>query len=161
VETIDKEELRRVIVARLDAELATLVGAANSARAEATDVDNRQEGKFDMRGQLAAYMAAGQAKLAEELGQAVNAYRQLPLPPASKDEGASVGCAVRLDAPKGRFWYFLGPARGGMDVEIDGVSVTVVTASSPIGRALLGRRVGEAVGLPGQGRSLGTVGRLA
>ena len=113
-----------------------------------------------MRGQLAAYMAAGQAKLAEELRQAVNAYRQLALAPISAGALASVGNLVELNAPAGRSWYFLGPARGGMDVELGECVITVVTATSPLGRALFGRRVGEPVVPPGQRGSLGTVSAL-
>jgi transcription elongation GreA/GreB family factor len=163
---MDKENLRRMIVGRLEQELSTLVGAANASRSEATDVDNRQEGKFDMRGQLAAYLAAGQAKLAEELAEAIVAFRQLsfePAPARSSGNGgapAALGSIVGLEGASGRAWYFLGPARGGMDIELSGATITVVTATSPIGRALFGRRVGESVALPGRRGQFGTLAEL-
>ena len=73
---MDKAALRRAILAQLEAELATLTTAAHDAHAEATDEENRAEDKYDMRSQSAAYLAAGQAKLATELGEAIGAYRQ-------------------------------------------------------------------------------------
>ena len=157
--SIDKEILRGEIVGRLEREFATLSGAALASREEATDADNRQEGKFDMRGQLAAYMAAGQAKLAEELGAAIAAYRALSLDSGTA-EGAATGSLVAVDGPGGRSWYFLGPARGGMELGFGGALITVVTVSSPIGRALFGRRLGEAVLLSGRGAPLGIVASL-
>ena len=47
--------------------------------------------------------------------------------------------------------YFLGPQRGGLELTIDGENVLVVTAASPLGRQLAGRRQGESVMLPGRG----------
>jgi hypothetical protein len=161
MESIDKESLREVIVGQLARELETLVGAAKSAREEATDADSRQEGKFDMRGQLAAYLAAGQAKLAEELANAMAAYRQLALDPPLAGSGVAAGSLAALDAPAGRSWYFIGPARGGLEVEIGGTRVTIVTAGSPLGRALVGRRTGEPVMLSGERSPLGVLGAVA
>jgi transcription elongation GreA/GreB family factor len=161
MESIDKEALRQVIIERLERELSTLVAAANSAKEEATDSDSRQEGKFDMRGQLAAYMAAGQAKLAEELSAAIVAYRQLALDRTLPGSPVAAGSLVALDSPSGRTWYFVGPARGGMDVEIGGIVVTVITPASPIGRALVGRQKGEPAALPGGRGPLGIVGATA
>ena len=68
---MDKAALRRAILAQLEAELATLTTAAHDAHAEATDEENRAEDKYDMRSQSAAYLAAGQAKLATELGEVI------------------------------------------------------------------------------------------
>ncbi len=161
MESIDKEALRQVIIERLERELSTLVAAANSAKEEATDSDSRQEGRFDMRGQLAAYMAAGQAKLAEELSAAIVAYRRLALDRTLPGSPVAAGSLVALDSAAGRNWYFVGPARGGMDVEITGIMVTVITPASPMGRALVGRQMGEPAVLPGGRGPLGVVGAMA
>lgn len=148
---MDKVALRQAIVERLEAELAVLVAAANASKDEATDGESRQEGQFDMRGQMAAYLAAGQAKLAAELAEAIAVYRILPLAPASAGSPAGVGALVTIEARERRTRYFIGPARGGIDVELAGESVTLITAASPLGRQLLGRRIGETVTLPGPG----------
>ena len=139
----DKLALRDAIIAQLEAELATLTDAANESRDEATDQENRQEGKYDMRAQSAAYLAAGQAKLATELGEAVAAYRGLTVAVAPSGAMATTGTLITLQSGAQELWYYLGPARGGMEVAWEGKSVTVITPGSPLGRQLLGKRVGE------------------
>jgi transcription elongation GreA/GreB family factor len=139
----DKSALRDAVIAQLEEELATLTSAAIESRSEATDQENRQEGKYDMRAQSAAYLAAGQAKLATELGEAVGAYRGLSGAALPEGAPATTGAVVALRGGAQEFWYYLGPARGGMEVEWDGKAVTVVTAGSPLGRQLLGKRVGD------------------
>ena len=95
---MDKAALRRAILAQLEAELATLTAAAHDAHAEATDEENRAEDKYDMRSQSAAYLAAGQAKLATELGAAIGAYQSLALPAFGPEDAIATGALVTLEA---------------------------------------------------------------
>lgn len=148
---MDKAALRQAILDQLHAELATLTAAAHDAHAEATDEENRAEDKYDMRSQSAAYLAAGQAKLATELAAAIGAYQTLALPAFGPDDAIVTGALVTLEAQGARAVYFLGPQRGGMELEIDGSSVLVVTVASPLGRQLVGRRSGETVMIAGRG----------
>jgi hypothetical protein len=148
---VDKSALRQAILAKLEAELALQAQAADASRSEATDTDSRAEGKFDMRGQSAAYLAAGQSKLAEEIAGAVATYRALPLRAFASNEAIAVGAVVTLQSRGRDHFYFLGPARGGLEVEVDGTPVTVITAASFLGRSLLGQRHGFTISLPGRG----------
>lgn len=148
---MDKAALRQAILTQLHAELATLTAAAHDAHAEATDEENRAEDKYDMRSQSAAYLAAGQAKLATELADAIGAYQTLALPSFGPGDAISTGAIVVLETRGGETVYFLGPQRGGLEVSVDGVTVLIVTAASPLGRQLAGRRVGDNVALPGRG----------
>ena len=45
-------------------------------------------------------------------------------------------------------WYFLGPRAGGIELQVGNRRVMVVTPQSPLGRQLLGRRVGDDVDTP-------------
>ncbi|MBC7365398.1 MAG: transcription elongation factor [Undibacterium sp.] len=148
---MDKAALRRAILAQLEAELATLTAAAHDAHAEATDEENRAEDKYDMRSQSAAYLAAGQAKLATELGEAIGAYQTLALPAFGPADALATGALVTLETRGQRTLYFLGPQRGGLELNVDGQPVLIVTAASPLGRQLIGRHLGESVMLPGRG----------
>jgi transcription elongation GreA/GreB family factor len=47
--------------------------------------------------------------------------------------------------------FFVVPQGGGTELEVDRVRVTVVTPSSPVGAALIGRRAGEDFELPVRG----------
>ena len=148
---MDKAALRQAILAELHAELATLTAAAHDAHAEATDEENRAEDKYDMRSQSAAYLAAGQAKLATELAAAIGAYQTLALPDFAPNDVIATGALVALESQGRRTLYFLGPHRGGLELKIAGEPVLVVTVASPLGRQLAGRRLGESVVLPGRG----------
>lgn len=150
---MDKAALRQAILAQLAAELATLTAAAHDAHAEATDEENRAEDKYDMRSQSAAYLAAGQAKLATELGAAIGAYQNLPLPAFGPGDAIATGALVTLEVHGEPTLYFLGPQRGGLELTVAGQHVIVVTVASPLGRQLVGRHVGESVMLPGRGGS--------
>lgn len=157
----DKAALRDAIVARLEAELAVQASAAHSAKAEATDADSRAEGKFDMRGQSAAYLAEGQARLAAEIAEAAAAYRALPPRAFGPGEAAALGALVTVETAGRRTVYFLGPSRGGMEVEIGGTAVTVITPGSPLGRNLTGRRAGETASFPGRSDSAARIVAVA
>jgi transcription elongation GreA/GreB family factor len=52
--------------------------------------------------------------------------------------------------------YLIHPELGGEDIEVDGMTVTIVSPSSPLGAALLNRKPGEEVDvhLPGGSRRL-------
>ena len=147
---MDKNALRQAILDALQAEFALLDEAANTARDEATNEESRAEDRFDMRSQSAAYLAAGQARAAGEVAEALRAYQALPLRRFHADEPIASGALIALAARGRRAWYFFGPLRGGLEVRVDGETILVVTAASPLGHQLLGRRVGDSVLLPGR-----------
>lgn len=148
---MDKSLLRQAILAKLTAELDTLTRAALMARDEATSEESKAENKYDTRGQEAAYLAEGQARLALELQETIAAYQTLSLPDFSPQDPIDVGAVVTLSARGKSSAYFLGPRSGGLDLEVAGRSLVVVTPQSPLGSQLPGRRVGATVQLPGRG----------
>jgi len=103
-----------------------------------------------MRSQSAAYLAAGQAKMAGETADALNAFRNLPLRQFTPVDPIATGALVVLEAGSRRSYYFVGPMRGGLEVTVNGKKIIVVTPGSPLGFQLMGRRVGEPVILPGK-----------
>lgn len=147
---MDKVALRQAILAELESELQLLTDAANTARDEATNEESRAEDRYDMRSQSAAYLAAGQAKMAGEVADAIAAFRNMPLRAFNPGDLIAAGALVILEASNRKSYYFVGPQRGGLEVELDGKAVTVVTAASPLGHQLLGRKVGDSATLPGR-----------
>jgi transcription elongation GreA/GreB family factor len=151
---MDKSRLRDVILQKLGGELETITRAALMARDEATHEESKPENQYDMHAQEAAYLAEGQAKLAQELAESVQLFSTLPVQPWPADQPAGLGALVTLAAGSRRLYYLLGPRSGGLDAEFDGDSVTVITPGSPLGRQLFGARIGETVQLPGRGGSV-------
>ena len=148
---MDKVLLRTAIIARLTTELDTLTRAALMARDEATSEQSKAENKYDTRGQEAAYLAEGQARLALELQETIAVYQSLPLTDFSATDAVAVGAVITLAARGKSSAYFLGPRSGGLELDVAGRSLIVVTPQSPLGRQLPGRRVGDTVQLPGRG----------
>jgi transcription elongation GreA/GreB family factor len=148
---MDKTALIRSVIDQLEAELALQTSAAIGSREEATDEESRAEDKYDMRSQSAAYLAAGQSRMAAEIAEALAAWRSLDARPLGPGEAAKVGALVTLEAAGRRNLYLFGPQSGGLEARDGSDTATVVTAASPLGRQLLGKQVGDTVHLPGRG----------
>ena len=151
--TVKKSNLRDAIIRHLRDELTRQTNAATMARDEAISEESRAESKWDTHSQEAAYLAEGQAKLAVEIAASIELYSVLPLPDFGPDAVVALGALVELEAPatRKRSWFFLGPRAGGAQLQIEGREILVLTPQSPLGRQLLGRRVGEVVQTPGRG----------
>jgi transcription elongation GreA/GreB family factor len=148
-----KEALRAAVLAALEAELARQTHAALDARDESISEESRAENKYDTHAQEAAYLAEGQARLATELAAALAAWRALRFPEPGHAR-AQVGSVVRLAQARREELLLLGPTNGGLVVASpagQGAEITVVTPASPIGRALLGRAVGDVLPPPRKG----------
>lgn len=142
---MDKFALTQSIIAQLEAELALQTQAALGSREEATNEESRAEDKYDMRSQSAAYLAAGQAKLATDIAAALASWRALPLRAFGPRDEIAAGALVILEGRGRRAAYLVGPHSGGLEARDGDEGATVVTGSSPLGRQLLGRRVGDSV----------------
>jgi transcription elongation GreA/GreB family factor len=142
---MDKFALTRSIISQLEAELALQTEAALGSRDEATNEESRAEDKYDMRSQSAAYLAAGQAKLATDIAAALAAWKALTPRSFGPGDTVAAGALVVLEAKGRSTAYLVGPHSGGLEARDGEFTATVVTGASPLGRQLLGRRVGDAV----------------
>lgn len=149
---MNKSALREAILLHLRRELAQQVSAAHLARDEAISEESRPENKYDTHSQEAAYLAEGQARLAAEIEESIAHYTSLALPAFSSDAVIALGALVEVGAAGRSTWYFLGPRAGGIELQLDGRSILVLTPQSPLGRQLLGKRVGDEVLAPGRGK---------
>ena len=149
-----KSTLKAVLLAQLEAALATARAAHKAAVEGATHAEARPENDKDTRGLEQSYLARGVALRAAELEAAVAAIAGWQPRAFAADAQIAVGALVEVD-DDGRVRHFLLAAHGG-GLTLPG-EVTVVTPSSPIGLALLGRRVEDdcEVNLGGALRTLG------
>lgn len=158
-----KAQLRDLIIQQLQQELARQTNAAELARDEAISEESRAESKWDTHSQEAAYLAEGQAKLAAEIHASIAHYRAMPLPDFGAGDPVALGALIGVSAAKtGRqSRYFLGPFAGGLELEDRDGPILVVTPSSPLGRQLLGRSVGDTVPAPGKSGGTLRITRIA
>jgi transcription elongation GreA/GreB family factor len=157
---VNKSTVRDLVIAQLRSALELQTRAALLARDEAISEESRPENQYDMHSQEAAYLAEGQARHAAEISETLALYESLALTAPAAQTTAAVGALVEVAGTKGRpTWYFLGPRGGGLEVELDGQTILVVTPQSPLGRELLGKSAGAPVRLPG--RAAGQPHRIA
>ena len=139
---MEKKAIVAAVVATLEHELAVATQAAKEAAANATDEESRQENKYDTRGLESSYVASAQAHYAKELKEHIQAYRNLPLPSFDSSRPVSLGAVVTTLSSNGRERFFIGPARGGFETKDEGGAIVIVTPQSPLGRGLLGKKLG-------------------
>lgn len=140
----NKANVLRIVRERVAAELDRATRRAADAAEGATHEENKPEGDKDMRSTEASYIARGQA------GRVVDLERARALlagvVPRAFASGARIEATavVELEAEDERVTtYMLLPAAGGQKIEQDGATLGILATTSPLGRALLGARLGD------------------
>ena len=139
-----KAKLKAELLAQLEAQLASARSAHEAAAVAATHEESRAENDKDTRGLEQSYLARGHAQRAAELEAAV-AVVQAFAPRAFREEDAiALGALVEIDEDGKSRRLWLAPHGGG--IELAG-GITVVTPTSPLGTALLGKHVDDEIEL--------------
>ena len=135
-----KAKLINHIISELEQIHATALNAAKHAHAMATDKQNIPENKYDTLGLESGYLAQGQAKRAAEL----DAFKHIIVKDFVAQDIITVGDLVGIfDQHETSLWVFLAPSSGGTKFEFEGRKIMVISASSPLGKQLLGKELGD------------------
>jgi transcription elongation GreA/GreB family factor len=162
-DSIDKnavlDELRRLL--KTDLEMITV--SQRESHAGATHEDAKSEGSKDMRSTEASYVAHGLAQRVVELRDAVAKLDLLSNATFDEDDVVALTALVFVEDEAGvALTYYIAPCGGGVAISTGGHEVSVVTPTSPLGHALLGRAVDDEVDLQlPRGRKLMTIVGLA
>jgi transcription elongation GreA/GreB family factor len=148
---ISKARILRQIVEELNRSLEMLTGAARAMHADASDEQNKAEDKYDTRGLETAYLASSQSRQATEIEQALAQYQSLKLQKFTALTPIDLTALVELESRGDHSLYFLGPKGGGTEVKIAGQEVLVITPESPLGRELVGKKIGDRIQLQTRG----------
>ena len=138
-----KAAVKAALRAVLAEALRVMAAAAEDARKGATHEESRAEGDKDMRSTEQSYLARGQAMRAEEIGEHLARLDALELGAVGPQSSIAAGALVRVIVDDEPRVFFVVPWGGGTELTVDGTKVTVVTPSSPVGAALLGKRAGD------------------
>ncbi len=138
-----KHRLLDAVRAELRARFDRLSRAAREAHAAATDPGSKAESKYDTRSLEASYLAAGQARQLDEVAADVEVFEKLALREFGMEDEIDAGALVELELNGESAWYLLVPAAGGVEVEWEGQTVTLLTPASALYRTLAGMRMGE------------------
>ncbi len=141
-----KELLRDNILAALTADLAVFSQAALAAHGAATHEECQPDNKYDTTALESSYIAQGQANRAQEIRVALESYRSLVLKAFDEDTPIRLTALVTLEGTDGSLRrVFLGPQGGGMKFADGEGEIVVITPGSPLGKRLLGLRIGDDV----------------
>ena len=140
---MNKRAVIKKIITKLIGELEIYFRAAQFSRAEATHESSKAESKYDTRGLEASYLARGQSKQAAELEAAIAEFEKLPLKKFGADDPIGIGALVELENGGETLFYFVGPRAGGTEVMHDKQEILVITAQSPLGEQLIGKKSGD------------------
>lgn len=144
---MNKTKLLQAVITKLSTDLAVLMTAAKSSHDAATHAENIPDNKYDTLALEASYVAQGQANRARQIRSSIELYRQLNLLDQI-DDTIQLGSLITLEAATGaRKSLFIGVAEGGLRIMHDAEEIVVITVSSPIGRELLGRSIGDSVAI--------------
>ena len=154
---MDKQFLVEQLAERLraSAHVARKAGdaAAEEARAGATPAEKREDGRVAME---YAGLARGQKDRAARTAAEVSlleTFRPRPLPARAP---IALGAVVEVeDGSQGRT-FFLAPVGAGVELTGPGGDgyLSVVTPASPVGKAVMGRRVGDTIEVVVKGEPL-------
>lgn len=135
-----KADLKSELVRALEAQLATAVAAHQAATEGATHAEARPENDKDTRAIEASYVARGQAVRVEELRAGLAAVQAMTTRAFGPRDPVAIGALVTIEDEQGERAYLIAADGGG--VMLTG-GVQVVTPRSPLGKALVGKRVGD------------------
>ena len=143
---IEKRRAFEALRAQVEANLALVTRSQTATQAGATHPENRAEHAKDTRATETSYLARGLAERVSELERDLAALEGMTPSLDQVFERGALGALVTLEDDQGHeAVYLLAAAGGGIEVEIDGISVRVLTARSPLGQALLGSEQGDQV----------------
>lgn len=127
----------------LEAKLQEAKQAANSARADATHEQSAAETQYDSLSIESAYLAQGQSDRVDDAYSAIKAFDEIYS--LNETETITVGSLLCCENDDEQcFWYFIGPAEGGLKLVVKNTPIWVITPFSPLGQLLLNKSLDEA-----------------
>jgi transcription elongation GreA/GreB family factor len=145
---VDKQALVAQLVSKLHDALRVAERARDDAAEEAREGATPAEKRDDARVAIEqSGIARAQARRAAQLQAELKALAIFDPQPLPRGAPVSVGALVEVEQEEGGVTVFLAPAGAGEELTAPGGDgfFTVVTSSSPLGRAILGHHTGDTV----------------
>jgi hypothetical protein len=142
---MNKSEIIQQFITDIESELRILRAAATDTANYATDPENKPENKYDTRGLEASYLAGAQAQRVAEMRDVLLSFRSQDIKKFHDDAVISISALVEVFSNEKTQFLLIMPLGGGQTIQYQGKIIQVVTPVSPLGKALIGQRVGEII----------------
>ena len=130
----------------LEAQLNSAKQAAQAAHDAATHEESVAETQYDTLGLEAAYLAQGQAQRVNDCYKSIELFE--PAFNEKPTDKIAIGSLVCLeDDNAAQKWFYLGPAAGGLTVNVKQHAIAVVTPGAPMGKQLLNKQIDDEITL--------------
>ena len=139
---MDKKKIMKAVFQSLEAELQRQLKGQAMAAEGATHAEAKAETKWDTCGLEQSYLARGLAKQFEKLAGQVDDIRTFK-PADYAGRAINVGALIETETDGFKDVFFLLYCGGGIEVQVDGREITVITPESPVGAALMGKKEGK------------------
>ena len=137
----NKRTLVTQIISSLTELLAIAKEGAENAHAGAINEQSVAETQYDTLGLESAYLAEGLGRRVVMYQQEILAYQQLVLREFDHDTPIRIGAYIVISNDEGNERHlFFGPCSGGLTIVHNHNKLSVITAESPLGRALLDKQ---------------------
>ncbi len=144
---MNKKELIHQFILLIEETLSLAIESQKNTVDYVIDEDNKPENQYDTRGLEASYLARGQAERVAELKECLNDFKNAVVRNYTEDTPLGPTALVEvmsLNSEETKTFFFM-PKGGGLTLNYVERQIQVVTASSPIGQALVGQKVGEII----------------
>jgi len=145
---MDKKKLIAEFIKLIESDLALAIQAQKTTVEYATGEENKAENQYDTRGLEATYLARGQAERVADLRENLAFFKTTAIKNYTDDDQIG-NCALveisNIDNEDDQKTLLMMPKGGGLSLIFDNTPVQVVTATSPLGDALLGKYIGDEV----------------
>ncbi|WP_198262533.1 GreA/GreB family elongation factor [sulfur-oxidizing endosymbiont of Gigantopelta aegis] len=145
---MNKQLLLQHILVTLEEVHQGALNAAKRAYETATDSENEAENKYDTMGLEASYLAYGQSQRVLECENDVEQFKRLQQSNMqfSNNSPIAIGALILLEDDHSlQKNIFFSPVAGGLKVMFGHQEITLLTPSSPLGKALSGQHSGDEI----------------
>jgi Transcription elongation factor, GreA/GreB, C-term len=145
---INKKELIQQFILLLESDLKSAIESQKNTVEYVTDEDNKPENEYDTRGLEASYLARGQAERVADLKESLAFFKITEIKLYTKDTpigNSALVCVQDLEQNDDVKNILLMPKGGGLQLTYLNKHYQTVTASSPLGKALLGKKCDEEI----------------
>lgn len=143
---MDKSELIKHIIQKLESDLADAITAAQATYQAATHEESKPENEYDTRGLEASYLAGAQAKRVAEIEETLYLFQHTKIRTfTQQDSIASTALVLVQQENKPAHYVFIMGKGGGQILKFQDHSIQVITPNSPLGEALIGMKATDSV----------------
>jgi hypothetical protein len=140
---MNKKDLIAAFISYLEKEMALLKAAALATHDAATNEESRPENEYDTRALEASYLAGAQAKRVNEIDEVIVLFRTLKFKEFAPDDSIALTALVTIEMGGKQSQVLVMPKGGGINCQVLGKNIQIVTLGSVLGEAIMGLAAGD------------------